>query len=252
MTKSPANSGENTKLRTHESGSEKSSELARYSTNQFDLVFERMIDAVGGKRAADLAGALGISQASVSGAKRRKNIPDSWYLIIADKFGVSSDWLRTGEGEMRRGMKFKPAALPNQDMDSTVGSGGFVDQLAGSPAGQERKAGSANNGSDFGLGDVENFDMGEVLAQTIDILNSKTVYTTAIVSNIKAFHKAITTEKKIEDMQEQLSQALASFSSFQAQLDKTNQTVSKLQSENEKLHQELVQSRAGSTFSDTG
>ncbi len=153
---------------------------------------------------------------------------------------------------MRRSMKFKPAVLPNQDMDPTVGSGGFVDHVTGSSAGHDRKAGSANIGSDFGLGDVENFDMGEVLAQTIDILNSKTVFTVAIVSNIKAFHKAITTEKKIEDMQEQLSQALASFSSFQAQLDKTNQIVSKLQSENEKLRQDLEHERAQSAVRDTG
>jgi hypothetical protein len=251
MNKSNISSSSN-ELRTNNSNSEKISEFAELTPNSFEAIFSRIMLAIGTKKASDVAAALGISQSSVSGSKRRGNIPDGWYPIIADKFGVSADWLRTGEGEMRRGLKFKPAALPNQDMDPTVGSGGFVDLVAGSPAAQERKAGNANNGGDFGLGDVENFDVGEVLAQTIDILNSKTVYTTAIVSNIKAFHKAITTEKKIEDMQEQLSQALVSFSSFQAQLDKTNQVVSKLQSENEKLRQELEQSRAGSTLSDTG
>jgi hypothetical protein len=242
----------NDKLRTPLSTSEKNSELGAFSANCFDEVFSRIMAAVGTTKAVDVANALGISQQSISGAKSKAKIPEKWLSKISDKYGVSTDWLRTGEGEMRRGLKFKPAALPNQDMDPTVGSGGFVDLVAGSPAAQSRNAGSANNGSDFGLGDVENFDVGEVLAQTIDILNSKTVYTTAIVSNIKAFHKAITTEKKIEDMQEQLSQALVSFSSFQAQLDKTNQVVSILQSENEKLRQELEQSRAGSTLSDTG
>lgn len=100
--------------------------------------------------------------------------------------------------------------------------------------------------------DHEDFDFGEVMAQTIDILKSKTVYTTAIVSNIKAFHKAITTEQQIENMQGQLNQALASFASFQDQLDKTNQVLASLRHENEQLRQELEQSRAGSALSDTG
>ena len=117
MTKFSTNLNTNPQLRTQKDSLEKSSELVRYSTNQFELVFERMINAVGGKRAADLADALGISQASVSGAKRRNNIPDSWYLIIAEKYGVSVDWLRTGEGEMRRDApKFASASQTHELM----------------------------------------------------------------------------------------------------------------------------------------
>jgi len=228
------------------------SSLENKPENDFELVLARLKAVFDVETDTDLAKKLDLKQGSISTAKQKKSVPPTWITAVALKHGISADWLLTGEGEMRRGLKFKPAALPNQDMDPTVGSGGFFDQAASRLAAQSRNAGSANNGSDFGLGDVENFDMGEVLAQTIDILNSKTVFTTAIVSNIKAFHKAITTEKKIEDMQEQLSQALASFSSFQGQLDKTNQIVSKLQSENEKLRQELEQTRAGSTLSDTG
>lgn len=98
--------------------SDLSSELDFEASSHFDSVFSRLIEAIGGKRASDLAEALGISQASVSGAKRRGNIPDSWYPIIAEKYDVSMDWLRTGLGEMKRGTKFKTAKLPNPDMIS--------------------------------------------------------------------------------------------------------------------------------------
>ncbi len=95
----------------------------------------------------------------------------------------------------------------------------------------------------------EDFDFAEVMAQTIDILKSKTVYTTAIVSNIRAFHKAISTEQQIESMQAQLNQSL---SSFQAQLDQITGAYKQIQAENAHLRKELEQSRADDTLSDTG
>lgn len=237
------------KERTTREGSEFGSEFEDFSANNFEETMLRFQDAVGSTKYSDLAAVLGISAQSVHGVKKRKRIPDSWYLILADKSGVSIDWLRTGDGEMRRSLKFKPAALPNQDIDPTVGSGGFVDLVAGSSAGQERKAGSANNESDFGLGDVENFDIGEVLAQTIDILNSKTVYTTAIVSNIKAFHKAITTEKKIDDMQNRLDQTL---SDFQDRLNKIHAEYEEIRAENQQLRDEVHSLRSQHPMENTG
>jgi hypothetical protein len=206
--------------------------------NNFDDILGRLKLVFGVETDTDFARSMGFRQGAVSSAKQKQAIPPAWITEVAVSKGVSADWLLTGEGEMRHLLRSDEVAP--QYLIQRPGRG-----LRGSVEGQT--AGSSDE-----LGDVENFDMGEVLAQTIDILNSKTVYTTAIVSNIKAFHRAITTEKKIEDMQEQLSQALASFSSFQAQLDKTNQIVSKLQSENEKLHQELEQSRAQSAVRDTG
>lgn len=235
MTESRINSTGKAELRTTNEGSEFGSELSNFSANQFEVVFARMMQAVGTKKAADVAMVLGISHSSVSGSKRRGNIPDSWYSIIADKCGVSMDWLRTGEGEMRR--LLRPDEVAPQELIQHPGRGLRC-------AVDKQPVGSSDE-----LGDVENFDMGEVLAQTIDILNSKTVYTTAIVSNIKAFHKAITTEKKIDDMQAQLNQALAS---FQGQLDKTNQIVSELQNENHQLRQDLEHERAQSAVQDTG
>lgn len=71
-------------------------------TTSFEAVFSRLLSAVGGTQ-ADLARALQISQASVSDARTKQKIPPGWLMQIADSHGVSVDWLRTGEGEMRRG-----------------------------------------------------------------------------------------------------------------------------------------------------
>jgi hypothetical protein len=237
--KNQTKSNSNNKLRTTNNSSEKSSELGDFSANCFDKVFARIMTAVGTTKAVDVANALGISQQSISGAKAKAKIPEKWLSKISDKYGVSSDWLRTGEGEMRRPEKTAAETLARM-ADSNAASEAFAKM-----PGMGAPMASANN-------DHDDFDFAEVMAQTIDILKSKTVYTTAIVSNIKAFHKAITTEQQIENMQGQLDQALASFASFQDQLDKTNQIVTNLQRENEQLRQELELSRAGSAISDTG
>ncbi|MCA1946339.1 MAG: hypothetical protein LDL30_13850, partial [Desulfovibrio sp.] len=103
---------------------------------------------------------------------------------------------------------------------------------------------------------AQGFDMGDVLAQTIDILNSKTVYTTAIVSNIKAFYKAIITERKLDSMQAQLDQALGSIQSKLDNLERENRQIREenkmIQAENRQLRLDLEQHRAGDVYEDTG
>jgi len=233
--------GSNSELQVNSDNCDKMSELGELTATSFESVFSRMMWAIGTKKASDVAAALGISQSSVSGSKRRGNIPDSWYPIISEKFGVSIDWLRTGVGEMRRSMKFMPAKLPSHDM---------ISQVAGRPTMNEVHARRAvGQGQDTDLGDVENFDMGEVLAQTIDILNSRTVYTTAIVSNIKAFHKAITTEKKIDDMQDRLDQTL---SDFQDRLNKIHTEYEEIRAENQQLRDEVQNLRSRHSLENTG
>lgn len=216
--------------------------------NTFDDILSRIRQACGAKSDKKLSEILDITYSAITAARKRGAIPPAWYVLISEKYGVSMDWLRTGEEGPRRGTVKFAKMRPGERWD---------DSYSGSPDGPLWKAGlyqrrteeperqpSACNDSD-----EEDFDLAEVLAQTLDILKSKTVYTTAIVSNIKAFHKAISTEKKIDEMQGQLNQAL---SSFQAQLDKTNQLVQGLQSENAQLRQELEDSRSGSSLSDTG
>lgn len=211
--------------------------------NSFDEIFGRLKLVFGVETDTDFARCMGFKQGSVSGAKQKKAIPPAWITEVALSKGVSADWLLTGEGEMRRdgGTRFANVSQTRELMEGKKPESRRIQWKDAAPA--------ALQASIYNDNEEEDFDLAEVLAQTLDILKSRTVYTTAIVSNIKAFHKAITTEKKIDEMQGQLNQAL---SSFQDQLDKTNQLVQGLQSENAQLRHDLEESRAGSTLSDTG
>jgi hypothetical protein len=231
-------SARNVKERTARKSSEFGSEFDDYSANYFEEAMLRFQDAIGSSKYSDLAAALEISPQSVHGVKKRKRIPDSWYLIIADKFGVSIDWLRTGEGEMRRGesLKFKTAKLPNEDMDAACGSAGFV-QAASSGGGVERQAtGGPYNNERRGM------SIADMLAKTAKVLESDTVYRDALYSNIEAFHHGVTMDERISRMEAQMTSTM---NSVQARLDA-------LESENQQLRQELEQSRAQSTLPDTG
>lgn len=46
----------------------------------------------------DLAALLGISQSSVSDAKKRQVVPAEWYLTLFEVLGVNPDWLKKGVG----------------------------------------------------------------------------------------------------------------------------------------------------------
>jgi hypothetical protein len=56
-------------------------------------VFQRAV-----KTFIELAECIGIQQSAVSKAKNKGEFPPKWIFIVADKFDLSSDWLRKGEG----------------------------------------------------------------------------------------------------------------------------------------------------------
>lgn len=67
----------------------------------FDAVMERLLTASASKNDSELARALGITPQSVSGARKRGEIPPAWIQSYAEKTGVCSDWLFFGRGPMR-------------------------------------------------------------------------------------------------------------------------------------------------------
>ncbi|KAF5054186.1 helix-turn-helix protein [anaerobic digester metagenome] len=223
-------------LRTSNVGSEKSSELGDFSANH-ESFGSRVSEARKsfGFTQKDLAQKIGVTTNSIQNYEKGQVPSGDIVVRLAKEFDCSTDWLLAGEGAGLGQKKTAAWKLTREAASDTFAKTSGI----GAPTV------SLHN-------DHEEFDFAEVMAQTIDILKSKTVYTTAIVSNIKAFHKAITTEQQIENMQGQLNQALASFASFQEQLDKTNQVLANLRAENQQLRQELEQSRAGSALSDTG
>ena len=60
--------------------------------------FSRIQDVTGCGTQQELAVFFGVKQSSISDAKKRKNIPDSWFLALLRKLSVNPDWVRCGTG----------------------------------------------------------------------------------------------------------------------------------------------------------
>ena len=65
-------------------------------------VLERLSVVLGAKTSQSLAEQLGVSPQTVSSWKGRESVPYAQCVEIAERYGVSLDWLLTGEGPMRR------------------------------------------------------------------------------------------------------------------------------------------------------
>lgn len=64
----------------------------------FEAVYARMLFAAGVRTQSELADVLGLRQASISEAKKRKSIPSQWCMRLYDACGVRVDWQRQGVG----------------------------------------------------------------------------------------------------------------------------------------------------------
>ena len=91
-------------------------------STQFNVVFKRMMQALGTHKAVDVARALEITQQSISSAKAKQKIPAEWYVVFFEKFNISIDWLLTGKSRMRldqplNQINASQSALPDLDKD---------------------------------------------------------------------------------------------------------------------------------------
>lgn len=76
----------------------------------------RLKTACGAGTDTAFADFLGISQGSISGAKKKGQLPHSWFFQVAEKTNVSSDWLCFGRGSMRHS---EEAKLPEKQTQIT-------------------------------------------------------------------------------------------------------------------------------------
>ena len=67
----------------------------------FQAILTRLTQALGVSSDSDLGRALGITPQSVSGARKRGEIPPAWIQACAAQTGVNADWLFFGRGPMR-------------------------------------------------------------------------------------------------------------------------------------------------------
>lgn len=204
------------------------------SATTFDAILSRMKLATEAKSDTAFAKLLGLSQSSVSGAKERQSIPPAWAIQIAEKYAVSIDWLMFGHGDMERGggMMFKTAKLPNPQMDPAT---------CADRSGKIEPDGLPDS-SIYNDSSRRSMSIADMLSKTAKVLESDTVYREALYSNIEAFHHGVTMDERVNKMEQQFSQTMAS---FQSQLDQ-------LRDENQQLRHELEESRSQSAVRDTG
>jgi hypothetical protein len=76
--------------------------------NRFDEAFDRIKKATGMRTQVEIAKMLDIRQSSISDAKRRQSIPDSWLIKLYQIYNLNPNWILDGEmpqflGEQRGG-----------------------------------------------------------------------------------------------------------------------------------------------------
>jgi len=105
-------------------------------------------------------------------------------LAMSELFGCTVDWLLKG----RSRYTILPAniSLNNNNKKDT-------DSLA-----QESNA-------HLGV-DTDQFKISDLITKSVEILESKTIYRTALAININAFHQAIRAESKLDEMEARMSQ----------------------------------------------
>lgn len=91
--------------------------------------------------------------------------------------GYSLDWIFTGDGTMKPEITVKGKAVEKTESLQNIA----------------------------GIRDGESFSMSDMLLKTSAVLESKTVYRSALASNIRAFHDAVMGEKEMKEVRDEVA-----------------------------------------------
>ena len=133
--------------------------------NQFEASWIRTKKITGWNKKAELADFLDIKPSSVSGAKKRGTFPIEWAYKIAKKYNSSTDWIIDGKDH------------------------GCINDIK--PNEPFLK--------------YENLRISEKLQKTAEILESETIYRTALAANIDAFHHAVAQDNQVRKNEKELA-----------------------------------------------
>jgi len=115
------------------------------------------------------ASRLNINKNTLGFYERDERTPNATFIAdVCKQEQISTEWLLYGEGPMHRG---EPAAAPAQPEQP--------------PA--------------------EDFKMTDMVTKTIEVLESDTIYRTALASNINAFHQAVRSERTLAQLEERMA-----------------------------------------------
>lgn len=153
---------------------------------EYDIaeVLKRMMKFVGVKNQAELGAELGISQASISDAKRKGKIPPEWLIKLATERKMNPVWALSGEG------KSKIGGLRSlmDDFDPTE----LVEQA------------------------ISEINVHEGVMMTTKVLSSGTGYANALWHNLKSFDAAVEREKEVGEMKELMAEMMKKIDRLEA------------------------------------
>ena len=131
------------------------------------------LKALRGKRSQDeFSQLIEININTLRGYEQGSRSPNADTIVgICEKTNTSPNWLLFGEGPMRRGETDPAAASPAQPQ-------------APPPE--------------------EDFKMVDMVTKTVEVLESDTIYRTALASNINAFHQAVRSERTLAQLEERM------------------------------------------------
>jgi len=149
------------------------------------IIVGKMVKAANLSKQEELADLLGIKPQSISSNIAKGKIPDGWFAIIQEKFGVTKDEL---------------LETPSEKLVRTYGRNPVTSSV--SPAWRsELKEKPLPIENDL----TKEFDAPEMVKMTMQVLASDTVYRSALASNIRAFHQAVNMEKEMQSVNEKLA-----------------------------------------------
>ncbi len=173
---------------------------ASLTCNEFDMALARLLEAINADSIEQLATALGVSRQAVYHAKTNKKIPPGWFVNIAGKYSLSLDWLVFGSGPKQRS--------------------------ADGPKQSESRQETAQNCP------TEDFKMSDMLTKTAEVLESDTIYRTALASNINAFHQAVRNDRILAEMERRVAQ-------LEEKIDAMSRRMEDLEKENQELKRRM-------------
>ncbi|MFU2209537.1 helix-turn-helix domain-containing protein [Solidesulfovibrio sp. C21] len=204
---------DNSRKKDDVSISEQISEHGR-DARKFEERLKRIFVACGVEKDSELARILDIKPQSITAARKRQQIPSGWIENIAENNHILADWLFFGTGPMRRGEAAKEAPAP-QASDA------------------------------FLTAPQEEFRMSDMLTKTAEVLESDTIYRTALASNINAFHQAVRSERTLARLEERMAE-------WEAKADEMMKRMEELERENRELKRRLEPPRQNQAVGEAG
>lgn len=154
----------------------------------------------------DLGIKIGASKQTISGYEKGRSYPSYDFLTsLAGLAAVSLDWLITGHESLVSPSIATPAKKKGEIAASIEPGQSMLNRHKQSHQPISKTVPCQSNAVEASHVE-DSFSMSEMVTMTIEVLESKTVYRSALASNVRAFHQAVKMEGEMQGLKEDLRQ----------------------------------------------